>query len=120
MLIPVSMMMDDSGKWNRLMRRYLMHLASLMQPLSSCREYRYEMPQITAFFRPCGDGGGPGGALRGSATGVTDWQTTHLIDLAPGGSCKGVRQPEQLTSIICIFMSGFGEGGIVKKEGVEL
>ena len=107
-----------------------MHLASLMQPLSSCRENRYEMPQITAFFRPCGDGGGPGvagigaaGKLRGSAMWVMAWQMAHLIDLAPGGSCRGVWHVVQFTSIICIFMFGFGfgigKGEIAKKEGLK-
>lgn len=28
------------------------------------------------------------------------WQTAQRMDPAPGGSCSGVRQPEQFTSII--------------------
>ncbi|KAF3967645.1 hypothetical protein CMV_008372 [Castanea mollissima] len=39
----------------------LLEEASLMQPLSSCREYLYEIPTITAFFLPCTLRGGPGG-----------------------------------------------------------
>ncbi|ESW12741.1 hypothetical protein PHAVU_008G138400 [Phaseolus vulgaris] len=60
--VPVSIMMEDSGKLNLLMRRYFMHLASLMHPLSSCLENRYEMPTMTAFLLPWGLGGGPDGA----------------------------------------------------------
>ena len=36
--IPVSMRIDSWGKWTLFIKRYRMHLASLMQPLSSCRE----------------------------------------------------------------------------------
>lgn len=104
------------------MSKYRMHLASLRQPLSSCLEYLYDIPQITALFRPWGLGGAPGGAwpygeggggegvvawwnggggaARGSAMFVTAWQRAQRMDLASGGSCNGVWQPEQLTSII--------------------
>lgn len=97
---------------------YFMHLASLRHPFSSCREYRYDIPHITARFFPCADGGGGcpphgpvgagggakawaggEGALRGSAIWVTAWQSAHLIEVAPCGSCSGVRQPEQSISI---------------------
>lgn len=54
--------MESGGKLNLLMSIYLIHLTSLMQPLSSCLDDLYEMPQITAFFRPWSEGGGPGGA----------------------------------------------------------
>lgn len=36
---------------------------------------------------------------RGSATRVIAWQMAQRIDWAPGGSCNGVRQLEQSTSI---------------------
>jgi len=116
------MMMESSGKLKRVVRRWRMHLASLMQPLSSWREKRYEIPQITARFRPCaGGGGGPqAGACApraGSATGpgagagatlVTAPQMAQRMQGAPCGSCSGVRQPEQLTSIIIWPAAGGG------------
>lgn len=131
--VPVSMRMDSWGNWNLLIKRYFMHFASLMQPLSSCLEYLYDIPTITAFFLPCAFGGGPGGAwpygeggggawgrekdeewdgdgdggagaLRGSATWVTAWQRAQRIAEAPAGSCKGVWQLEQFTSIGLIIM----------------
>lgn len=43
------------------------------------------------------DGGG--GTLRGSAMWVMAWHMAHRMDLAPCGSCNGVRQFEQSTSI---------------------
>lgn len=115
--------MEGSGNLNLLMRRYFMHLASLMHPLSSWREYLYEMPTITAFLRPWKLGGGPGGAwklgegpgtaygwggrARGSGTGVTAWQRAQRMDPAPGGSCSGVRQLEQLTSMLLYMAAGW-------------
>jgi len=141
--IPVSMTMQSSGNWNLLMRRYRMHLASLMQPLSSCLEYLYEIPQITAFFRPCALGGGPGGAWeygaggggaweygaggggaweaggwgrpRGSAIRVTPWQMAQRMDSAPGGIWRGVRQWAQFTSMLYMVV---GQTGIwIKGQG---
>jgi hypothetical protein len=123
--VPVSMRMESCGNWNLLMRRYFMHLASLMHPLSSCREYLYDIPHITAFFLPCAFGGGPGGAwlygdgaggscgagecdgyweggggtLRGSATCVMARQMAHRMDGAPGGSCNCAWQLEQVINI---------------------
>lgn len=91
-----------------------MHLASLMQPLSSCREYRYEIPHTTARFRPCaGGGGGPhpgagctaarlGSAGGAGATCVTAPQMAQRMQGAPCGSCSGVRHPEQSISIIIL------------------
>lgn len=134
--VPVSIRIEDSGNWNLFIKRYFIHLASLIQPLSSCLEYRYDMPQIKAFLRPWAEGGGPGGAwlygdragscgcgggawsarggggtARGSAICVTPWHIAHLIDLAPAGSCNGVRQWAQFTNIIV------GGGGITGGEG---
>lgn len=60
--LPVIIRMDDSGNLNRLISKNFMHLASLIHPFSSWREYRYEIPQITALLRPCTDGGWPEGA----------------------------------------------------------
>ena len=122
-VVPVSMRMDSWGNWNLLINRYFMHFASLMQPLSSCLEYLYDIPTITAFFLPCAFGGGPGGAwlygdgeggggawdwetaeeggggaLRWSAMWVTAWQRAQRIAVAPAGSCRGVWQLEQFTS----------------------
>lgn len=135
----VSMMIDDSGNRNLLTRRYFMHLASLRHPLSSWREKRYEIPQITARFRPCADGGGPPGAPcgdgggakpwedagacdgtteRGSATCVTAWQSAQRMDLAPGGSCRGVRQWEQLMSINMIESPVLGFDGDGEARGI--
>lgn len=134
--VPVSMRIESCGNWNLLMRRYFMHLASLMHPLSSCREYLYDIPHITAFFLPCAFGGGPrgawlygdgaggwggawdcdgawdggGGTLRGSATCVTARQMAHRTDCAPGGSCNCVRQLEQLMSINMARLVNLVEG----------
>jgi hypothetical protein len=111
---PLSMMMESSGKLKRVMSRWRMHLASLMQPFSSCREYRYEIPHTTARFRPCTGGGGgahPGAGCTaprlGSAGGagamcVTAPQMAHRMQGAPCGSCNGVRHPEQSISIIIL------------------
>ena len=60
--LPVSIIIEDSGNLNLLISMNFIHLASLMQPLSSFREFRYERPQITALLRPCTDGGWPRGA----------------------------------------------------------
>lgn len=40
-----------------------------------------------------------GGTARGSAMLVMAWQIAQRMDCAPGGSCSGVRQLEQFTSI---------------------
>lgn len=58
--IPVSMKIESCGNRNLLTRRYNMHLASLIEPLSSCLEFLYEIPRITALFRPWAFGGSPG------------------------------------------------------------
>ena len=109
---PLSMMMESSGKLKRVMSRWRMHLASLMQPFSSRREYRYEIPHTTARFRPCtGGGGGPhpgagctvprlGSAGGAGATCVMAPQMAHRMQGAPCGSCSGVRHPEQPISIL--------------------
>lgn len=55
------MRMEASGKLNLLTSKYFIHLASLMQPLSSCRDRLYDTAHITARLRPWTDGGGPGG-----------------------------------------------------------
>ena len=119
-----------------------MHLASLMQPLSSCREYLYNIPTITAFFLPCALRGGPGGMwlysdggggtlhkgkvekggggagagsiLRGLTMCVIAWHSAHRITVAPAGSCNGVRQLEQFTSIgmVLDFLVTLGPKGI--------
>ena len=121
-----------------------MHLASLMQPLSSCCEYLYNIPTITAFFLPCALRGGPGGMwlyndggggtlykgkvekggggagagegsiLRGLTISVTAWHSAHRIAVAPAGSCNGVRQSEQFTSIgmVLDFLVILGPKGI--------
>lgn len=130
----VSMMMEESGNLNRFTRRYFIHLASLMQPLSSCRENLYEIPTITARFRPCGVRGGPHGAwcgegiggggadeaawegegrARGSATMVMAWQIAQRMEGAPVGSWSWIPQPEQLISIIIP-----GGGGGRKGRGI--
>lgn len=119
-------MIEASGNLNLLINRYFIHLASLIHPFSSCLENLYDIPTITAFFLPCADGGGPGGAwlygegwggrydgwtdwewlagggaaARGSARWVMAWQIAHLIDVAPGGNCNSVWQLEQFTNII--------------------
>ena len=121
-----------------------MHLASLMQPLSSCCEYLYNIPTITAFFLPCTLRGGPGGMwlyidegggtlhkgkvekggggggagavsiLQGLTISVTAWHSAHRIAVAPAGSCNGVRQSEQFTSIgmVLDFLVTLGPKGI--------
>lgn len=119
-----------------------MHLASLMQPLSSCLEYLYDIPTITAFFLPCALRGGPGGMrlysngggggtlhngkvekgggagagsiLQGITMCVIAWHSAHRIAVAPAGSCNGVRQLEQFTSIgmVLDFLVILGPKGI--------
>jgi hypothetical protein len=106
--------MESSGKLKRVMRRWRMHLASLMQPFSSYRECRYEIPHTTARFRPCTGGGGgphPGGGCTAPRLGSTGGagatcviapQMAHRIQGAPCGSCSGVRHLEQSISIIIL------------------
>lgn len=40
---------------------------------------------------------------------VTAWHKAHRMDLAPGGSCSGVRQVEQSTSISIVRIKRGGE-----------
>lgn len=54
--LPVSMRMEDSGNLNLLTSKYFIHFASLMHPLSSCRDRLYDTAHTTARFRPCADG----------------------------------------------------------------
>jgi hypothetical protein len=129
------MIIDDSGNWNWFINMYFIHLASLIHPFSSCREYRYDIPQITARFFPCAGGGGGcphgpvgaggcatpwgggGGTLRGSATWVTAWQMAHRIEVAPCGSCSGVRQPEQFISISMVDPTNFSSLPLLFSSG---
>ncbi|KAL9277349.1 hypothetical protein ACSQ67_025102 [Phaseolus vulgaris] len=73
--VPVSIMMEDSGKLNLLMRRYFMHLASLMHPLSSCLENRGMVA----------DAGGGSRGLRRDGAWVAD-ESDSVADGAADGS----------------------------------
>lgn len=48
------------------------------------------------------------------------WQTAHLMDLAPGGSCSGVRHPEQSTSINIFATEREGVSFPLETEGREI
>lgn len=64
----------------------------------------------------CWDAAG-GGAARGSAMCVMAWQMAQRMDWAPGGSCSGVRQLEQFTSIImAVWVRKLDERPGVKSE----
>jgi hypothetical protein len=51
--LPVSIRMEESGKWNLVVSKYFIQLASFKQPLSSRQVPRYVIPQITALLEPC-------------------------------------------------------------------
>lgn len=62
-----------------------------------------------------------GGAVRGSANCVTAWQIAQRMDRAPGGSCNGVWQLEQFTSIIMADLCAYYLTNLnkEKKLGIE-
>lgn len=96
--IPVSMRMEASGKLNLLTSKYFIHLASLMHPLSSCRDRLYDTAHITARLRPWTDGGGPGGGawLYGDG-GAWRWE-----DEEDCGGCGGGRDRGSATRVTAL------------------
>lgn len=63
------------------------------------------------------DGGAGGGwRLRGSAMRVMAWQMAQRMDWAPGGSCSGVWQFEQFTSINMTMVIGEDQKKLMEFE----
>lgn len=61
------------------------------------------------------EAGGCEGRARGSPMRVTARQRAQRMDPAPGGSCRGVRQLEQLTSMLLYIVGKLG-----KRVGAKL